>query len=145
MLNELRVELQTRLHRWHDGFQVVSVIPPAMKDGLFPLSGSLLLLQLAHPSIARAVYEHSDYANRPLDRLFGRALFVNEDTEITNFGEHLMRRTIEELFYELAAPPRLLAGAFVPGIGLADNLEMASVPQLPSIRQAIADLAAMEA
>jgi 2-oxoisovalerate dehydrogenase E1 component beta subunit len=67
----------------------------------------------------------------------GRALFVNEETEVTNFGEHLLRRTVEELFYELQAPPRLVAGAFVPGIGLADNLEMASVPQLPSIRDAI--------
>jgi 2-oxoisovalerate dehydrogenase E1 component beta subunit len=67
----------------------------------------------------------------------GRALFVNEETEVTNFGEHLLRRTVEELFYELQAPPRLVVGAFVPGIGLADNLEMASVPQLPSIRDAI--------
>ena len=75
----------------------------------------------------------------------GRALFVNEDTEITNFGEHLLRRTVEELFYELMAPPRLLAGAFVPGIGLADNLEMASVPQLPSIRDTIRQLAHQEA
>ena len=75
----------------------------------------------------------------------GRVLYVNEDTEVTNFGEHLVRRTTDELFYHLAAPPKLLGGAFVPGIGLADNLEMASVPQLPSIRQAISDLAAMEA
>ncbi|HYZ88259.1 MAG TPA: transketolase C-terminal domain-containing protein [Myxococcales bacterium] len=75
----------------------------------------------------------------------GRALFVNEDTEISNFGEHLLRRTVEELFYELVAPPRLLAGAFVPGIGLADNLEMASVPQLPSIRDTIRQLAHQEA
>jgi len=71
----------------------------------------------------------------------GRALFVNEDTEVTNFGEHLLRRTVEELFYELLAPPRLLAGAHVPGIGLADNLEFASVPQLPTIRDAMRDLA----
>ena len=71
----------------------------------------------------------------------GRALFVNEDTEISNFGEHLLRRTVEELFYDLAAPPRLLAGAFVPGVGLSDNLEMASVPQLPSIRETIRQLA----
>jgi uncharacterized protein (DUF2236 family) len=34
-------------------------------------AGTALLLQLADPSIARAVHEHSDYANRPLDRLFG--------------------------------------------------------------------------
>jgi len=69
---------------------------------------------------------------------------VNEDTEITNFGEHLVRRTVEDLFYELVAPPRLLAGVHVPGIGLADNLEMASVPQLPSITAAIRSLAKAE-
>jgi len=73
-----------------------------------------------------------------------RVLFVNEDTEVTNFGEHLIRRTVEELFYRLLAPPRLLAGKFVPGIGLADNLEMASVPQLAQITDAIRSLAREE-
>src|SRR5471032_1333486 len=77
-------------------------------------------------------------------RKTGRVLYVNEDTEITNFGEHLMRRTTDELFYELKAPPKLLAGAFIPGIGLADNLEMASVPQLPSITESIRSLARLE-
>ncbi|MBN1206573.1 MAG: alpha-ketoacid dehydrogenase subunit beta [Myxococcaceae bacterium] len=74
----------------------------------------------------------------------GRVLYVNEDTEVTNFGEHLMRRTVEELFYKLLAPPRLLAGKFVPGIGLADALELASVPQLADITQALQKLAAEE-
>lgn len=74
-----------------------------------------------------------------------RVLYVNEDTEVTNFGEHLIRRTVDELFYELEARPRLLAGAFTPGIGLAQTLEMASVPQLESIRQAIEELAAEQA
>jgi 2-oxoisovalerate dehydrogenase E1 component beta subunit len=72
----------------------------------------------------------------------GRVLYVNEDTEVTNFGEHLVRRTVEELFYKLVAPPRLLAGKFVPGIGLADTLEMASVPQQADITAAIRTLAA---
>ncbi|MBK7863835.1 MAG: alpha-ketoacid dehydrogenase subunit beta [Archangiaceae bacterium] len=72
----------------------------------------------------------------------GRVLYVNEDTEVTNFGEHLVRRTVDELFYELMAPPRLLAGKFVPGIGLADALEMASVPQLGDISEAMQKLAA---
>ena len=74
----------------------------------------------------------------------GRVLYVNEDTEVTNFGEHLVRRTVEELFYQLAAPPRLLAGKFIPGVGLADCLEMASVPQLKDVTQAIRGLAAEE-
>jgi 2-oxoisovalerate dehydrogenase E1 component beta subunit len=66
-----------------------------------------------------------------------RAVFVNEDTEVTNFGEHLLRRTIDELFYHLEARPRLVAGEFIPGIGLADSLEMASAPQLAGITEAI--------
>ncbi len=52
-----------------------------------------------------------------------------------------MRRTVEELFYELHAPPRLLAGAHVPGIGLADALERASVPQLDKIVATLQELA----
>jgi len=77
-------------------------------------------------------------------RRTGRVLYVNEDTEVTNFGEHLIRRTVDELFYDLIAPPRLLAGAHVPGIGLADSLEMASVPQLPSIAESIRAVARTE-
>ena len=73
-----------------------------------------------------------------------RVLCVNEDTEITNFGEHLIRRIVEEMFYELHAPPKLVAGAHLPGIGLADNLESASVPQKDQIRAAIAELARHE-
>jgi 2-oxoisovalerate dehydrogenase E1 component beta subunit len=73
-----------------------------------------------------------------------RVLCVNEDTEITNFGEHLIRKIVENLFYELHAPPRLLAGGHLPGIGLADSLETASVPQQDGIRAAIAELAAHE-
>jgi 2-oxoisovalerate dehydrogenase E1 component beta subunit len=71
-----------------------------------------------------------------------RVLFLNEDTEVTNFGEHLLRRTVEELFYELEAPPKLLAGAHVPGIGLADALERASVPQVDQVASTLRELAA---
>jgi 2-oxoisovalerate dehydrogenase E1 component beta subunit len=77
-------------------------------------------------------------------RKTGRVLFLNEDTEVTNFGEHLLRRTVEELFYELSAPPRLMAGAHVPGIGLADALERASVPQTEQVASALRELARHE-
>ena len=77
-------------------------------------------------------------------RKTNRVLCVNEDTEITNFGEHLIRRICDELFYELHAPPKLVAGAAIPGIGLADHLETASVPQKDSIKAAISELAAHE-
>jgi 2-oxoisovalerate dehydrogenase E1 component beta subunit len=71
-----------------------------------------------------------------------RVLYLNEDTEVTNFGEHLLRRTVEELFYELEAPPRVMAGAHVPGIGLSDALERASVPQTDQVFAAVRELAA---
>jgi 2-oxoisovalerate dehydrogenase E1 component beta subunit len=77
-------------------------------------------------------------------RRTNRVLFVNEDTEVTNFGEHLLRRTVEELFYELYAPPKLLAGAHIPGIGLAEALENASVPQKGQILAAARELAKHE-
>jgi 2-oxoisovalerate dehydrogenase E1 component beta subunit len=47
---------------------------------------------------------------------------------------------VEELFYELHAPPKLLAGAHVPGIGLADALERASVPQLEQVIASVREL-----
>jgi 2-oxoisovalerate dehydrogenase E1 component beta subunit len=70
-------------------------------------------------------------------RKTGRVVFVNEDTEVTNFGEHLVYRTVQELFYELLAKPQVVAGKHVPGIGLHPNLEDASVPQKHEILQVV--------
>lgn len=67
----------------------------------------------------------------------GRVLVVNEDTEVTNFGEHLIRRIIDWSFYHLQAPPVLLAGANVPGTGLAEALEEATFPNVESIVKAM--------
>jgi 2-oxoisovalerate dehydrogenase E1 component beta subunit len=75
----------------------------------------------------------------------GRALIVNEDTEVTNFGEHLLRRLIDEHFYDLLARPRVLLGKHLPGIGLNSVYEQNSVPQLPSIKTAMFELATEEA
>ena len=73
----------------------------------------------------------------------GRVLFVNEDTEVTNFGEHLSYRVVQELFYQLLARPRVIAGKNLPGIGLHPNLEDNSVPQkheiLDTIREIISE------
>ncbi|MBY0455709.1 MAG: alpha-ketoacid dehydrogenase subunit beta, partial [Gemmataceae bacterium] len=71
----------------------------------------------------------------------GRVLIVNEDTEVTNFGEHLLRRVIDEHFYDLVVRPRTLQGKHVPGIGMNQNYEVNSVPQLGDIRTALWDLA----
>src|SRR5262245_29397148 len=75
----------------------------------------------------------------------GRVLFVNEDTEVTNFGEHLLRRVIDEHFYDLLVRPRVLAGKHVPGIGLNQVYEQNSVPQLHSVKAAMREIATEEA
>ena len=75
----------------------------------------------------------------------GRVLIVNEDTEVTNFGEHLQRRVIDEHFYDLLVRPRVLLGKHVPGIGLNQEYERNTVPQLPGIREAMRAVATEEA
>ena len=69
-----------------------------------------------------------------------RVLFVNEDTEVTNFAEHLSYRVTQELFYELLAKPRVLAAKNVPGIGLYAELEENTVPQTNDIMEAALDV-----
>ncbi len=71
----------------------------------------------------------------------GRLLIVNEDTEVTNFGEHLLRRAIDEHFYDFLARPRVLMGKHVPGIGLNQVYEQNTVPQLPQVKAKMQTLA----
>lgn len=70
----------------------------------------------------------------------GRVVFVNEDTEVTNFAEHLVYRCVQEMFYSLLARPRVVAGKNLPGIGLHPNLEDNSVPQKNEIADAIREV-----
>jgi 2-oxoisovalerate dehydrogenase E1 component beta subunit len=75
----------------------------------------------------------------------GRVVIVNEDTEVTNFGEHLLRRVIDHHFYDLLVRPRVLFGKHVPGIGLNQVYERNTVPQLPAIKAALREVATEEA
>ena len=71
----------------------------------------------------------------------GRVLIVNEDTEVTNFGEHLLRRIVDEHFYDLSVRPRMVMGKHIPGIGMNQTYESNSVPQLGDVRGALKELA----
>lgn len=71
----------------------------------------------------------------------GRVLVVNEDTEVTNYGEHVIRKVIDSCFYHLEAAPKLVAGADVPGIGISPLLEDASVPGYEDVKRAIREVA----
>lgn len=66
-----------------------------------------------------------------------RVLFVNEDTEVTNFSEHLSYRATQECFYFLETAPRILSGKNVPGIGLSPSYEENTVPNIPLIKEEI--------
>jgi len=74
----------------------------------------------------------------------GRVLFVNEDTDIVNYNEHLLRRTIDEHFYHLEVRPRAMGGEPVAGIGLANNMEYVSTPQIDDILKNMKELALEE-
>lgn len=55
-----------------------SVIRRVYSDASVGLgAGRALLLQIAHPSVAAGVHEHSDYEHRPLDRLFATLYAAN--------------------------------------------------------------------
>lgn len=83
----------------------------------------------------RSIYPYDWQAIKGSIEKTRKVLFVNEDTEVTNFGEHLAYRATSELFYQLDAAPQVLAGKHLPGIGLHPNLEDASVPQPSEIRE----------
>jgi 2-oxoisovalerate dehydrogenase E1 component beta subunit len=88
----------------------------------------------------RSIFPYDWRAIRESILKTGRVLFVNEDTDVTNFGEHLLRRTIDEMFYDLAVRPRVLQGKHVPGIGLNHVYEQNTVPQLRAVTAAIREL-----
>src|SRR5690606_39334049 len=92
----------------------------------------------------RSIWPYDWEAIRASVEKTGKVMFVNEDTEVTNFGEHLIRRTIEELFYVLLAPPKLVAGKHLHGIGLADYLDRSSVSQVDEIAEAMRAIALIE-
>ncbi|HEY7158130.1 MAG TPA: transketolase C-terminal domain-containing protein, partial [Gemmataceae bacterium] len=85
----------------------------------------------------RSIFPYDWKAISASVRKTGRLLIVNEDTEVTNYGEHLLRRVIDEHFYDLLVRPRLIAGKHVPGIGLNQVYEQNTVPQLHNIKDAL--------
>lgn len=85
----------------------------------------------------RSIFPYDwDLISRSVEKT-GRFLAVNEDTEVTNFGEHLLRRVVDEHFYDLLARPRVLQGEHLPGIGMNQVYETNTVPQHHHVRDAM--------
>ncbi|MDF1478329.1 oxygenase MpaB family protein [Leifsonia sp. H3M29-4] len=64
--------------------------------------GAALLLQLANPAVGRGVAEHSDFANRPLDRLRGTLTYLT----VTVYGTPEEARLVARRVGEAHAPVR---------------------------------------
>lgn len=54
----------------------------------------------------------------------GCVVFMNEDMEITNFGEYLVRCTCDELFGELCVALWLHVGVYLFGVGFFELFEI---------------------
>ena len=104
------------------------------RQAIESLSRSIELIDL------RSLYPYDWAMIKSSFKKTGRILFVNEDTELANFAEHLAYRSVQEGFYDLLAPPSVLAGKQIPGIGLHPNLEKATVPQVSDIQKEIENL-----
>lgn len=114
---------------------------PTCKKAIMKLLSEGISIELID---LRSIYPYDWQAIKESVRKTKRVLFVNEDTEVTNFGEHLSYRITNELFYEIHAPPRVLAGKNVPGIGLHPNLEEYTIPNQETIAHEIKDLISIE-
>ncbi|MFE1169985.1 oxygenase MpaB family protein [Nocardiopsis sp. NPDC058789] len=78
-------------------------------------AGYAILLQIAHPSVARGVAEHSEFAARPLDRLrgtmyyvYGTALGTPEESERVQAIVRAMHRRVRGPGYDALDPELLL-------------------------------------
>lgn len=115
-----------------------SVIRRVYADSVCGLgSGTALLLQLAHPSIAQGVHDHSNYEDRPLDRLFGTLFSVNavvfgSRADAAQIGEAIGRvhTKVNGPGYD-ALDPHLLCWVNATLLGTAVNLYQQLIRPLP--------------
>jgi 2-oxoisovalerate dehydrogenase E1 component subunit beta len=68
-----------------------------------------------------------------------RLLVVNEDSEQTNFGEHLLRVVQDEVSLKTA---RLVAARHLPGVGLSQSLEDYTLPTVDRVREVLEQILA---
>ncbi|MBR8742792.1 oxygenase MpaB family protein [Nocardiopsis sp. MG754419] len=85
------------------------------ESGLLAGAGYAILLQIAHPAVARGVAEHSDFSSRPLDRLrgtlyylYGTALGTDEERARVQAIVRAMHRKVRGPGYDALDPDLLL-------------------------------------
>ena len=85
------------------------------ESGLLAGAGYAILLQIAHPSVAQGVSDHSDFTSRPLDRLrgtlfylYGTALGTDEERARVQAIVRAMHRKVRGPGYDALDPDLLL-------------------------------------
>jgi len=78
--------------------------------------GRALLLQIAHPAVGRGVVEHSDFANRMMDRLHATMTFVYASVYASPEEFAVVRRSVNRAH----APVRAAASADAPAYNAFD-------------------------
>lgn len=74
-------------------------------DGLLLAGGGrAILLQIAHPDVARGVARHSDFRQRPMDRLRGTLRFVYAEVLGTDEDRRRVRRAVGAAHRPVRAP-----------------------------------------
>ncbi len=84
-------------------------------------AGRALLLQIAHPAVGRAVAEHSDFANRAMDRLHSTMTFVYASVFASPEEFAVVRRAVNRAHAPVraqAAENEPAYSAFDPGLQL---------------------------
>ena len=106
-----------------------SVIRRVYADSVCTIgAGTALLLQLAHPSIAQGVHDHSNYENRPLDRLFGTLYATSAVVFGSREDAHEIGRAIGRVHTKVNGPgysaldPELLCWVNATLLGTAAQL-----------------------
>ncbi|WP_066043885.1 oxygenase MpaB family protein [Herbiconiux solani] len=69
-------------------------------------AGRAILLQIAHPAIGYGVARHSDFANRPMDRLHGTLTYIYALSNGTPDDVAAVRRAVNRAHGPVSNPPR---------------------------------------
>jgi hypothetical protein len=68
-------------------------------------AGRAILLQIAYPEIGYGVARHSDFANRPMDRLNATLSYIYALSSGSDDDVRLMRRAVNRAHAEVRNPP----------------------------------------
>ncbi len=69
-------------------------------------AGRAILLQIAHPAIGYGVARHSDFANRPVDRLNATLSYIYALSNGSDDDARIMRRAVNRAHAPVRNPPR---------------------------------------